>query len=226
MTSASSAQEYLPTRLTLPALRRAAASCKGCELYKRATQTVFGAGPTSARVVFIGEMPGDREDRQGQPFVGPAGRLLDEVIAAAGLERDAIYVTNAVKHFQWEVRGKRRLHKKPRWRHVQACKPWLNAKITVINLRLIVCLGATAAQAVLGPDFRITRERGRVLNVPGLPAVMATYHPAAILRAPEKEDRDRMGAGIQGRSDQRIQELEKDKLGIVINGPPIATWRR
>ena len=206
MANAGSAEEYLPTRLTLPALRRAAASCEGCELYERATHTVFGAGPTSARVMFIGEMPGDREDRQGYPFVGPAGRLLDEVVAAAGLQRNAMYVTNAVKHFQWEERGKRRLHKKPRWRHVQACKPWLNAEITVINPRLIVCLGATAAQAVLGPDFRITRERGRVLNVPGLPAVMTTYHPAAILRAPEKKHRHRM-----------VQEFKDDLINAFKN---------
>ena len=192
MPETTSAADFLPSRLSLPALRRAAVTCEGCELYQRATQTVFGEGPARAKVMLIGEMPGDKEDRAGQPFVGPAGHLLDEAILAAGLDRSETYITNAVKHFQWEERGKRRLHKKPRWRHVQACKPWLEAEIATVQPKLIVCLGATAAQSLLGSDFRITKERGRLLEREALPPLMATYHPAAILRAPQQSDFERM----------------------------------
>ncbi len=200
----NSATPYLPQRLTLAELRRAAASCEGCELYKQATQTVFGQGSSQAKVMLVGEMPGDREDQEGAPFVGPAGKLLEEALGAAGLERRQVYLTNAVKHFQWEERGKRRMHKKPKWRHIAACKPWLLAEIKVIRPRLIVCLGATAAQALLGRAFRITQDRGKFVEVEGLSArIMATYHPAAILRAPKREDAHRMR-----------RELEDDlKLG-------------
>lgn len=192
MAERASAAEFLPHRLTLPALQRAAIVCEGCELFARATQTVFGEGSATARVMFVGEMPGDREDREGKPFVGPAGRLLDDAIAAAGVKREDIYITNAVKHFQWEDRGTRRLHKKPRWRQVQACKPWLTAEIAVIQPELVVCLGATAAQTLLGPKFRITKQRGQVQRVDGLPPILATFHPAAILRAPKRADFERM----------------------------------
>jgi DNA polymerase len=188
----TSAADFLPARLTLPSLRKAALECRGCELYQRATQTVFGEGARHAPLMLVGEAPGDQEDRQGKPFVGPAGRLLDEALTQVGLDRRVTYVTNAVKHFSWEERGKRRLHKKPRWGEVQACKPWLQAEILTVAPRLIVCLGATAAQALLGADFRLTRMRGRVIESDLSAAVMATYHPSAILRAPALEHRRRM----------------------------------
>jgi len=191
-TKSISAAEFLPDRITLPALREAAASCRGCELYKRATQTVFGEGPRSAPVMVVGEIPGDREDLEGKPFVGPAGRLLDEALREAGFDRRAIYITNAVKHFSWEEQGKRRLHKKPKWREIKACRPWLDAEIQVVKPKLIVCLGATAAQSLMGADFRITKVRGQLLPSEWAEYLMATYHPSAILRAPDKEDRDRM----------------------------------
>ena len=181
----------MPARLSLAALRRAAHSCQGCELYKKATQTVFGEGPRRARLMLVGEMPGDREDVEGEPFVGPAGALLDKALAEAGLKRDEVYVTNVVKHFRWEPRGKRRLHKKPGAGHIEACRPWLEAEILVTKPPLIVCLGATAAQALLGRSFRVTKQRGKVIKNGEGPAMLATYHPAAILRAVD-EDRARM----------------------------------
>lgn len=192
MAEKTSARDFLPARMSLAALREKAPSCEGCELYERATQTVFGEGPPDASTMLVGEVPGDREDKAGKPFVGPAGRLLDEALEEAGINRAGVYVTNAVKHFSWEERGKRRLHKKPLWRHVQACRPWLEAEIAVVSPRLIVCLGATAAQALLGADFRITKSRGELLENPWSPLLMATYHPSAILRAPDKEDGQRM----------------------------------
>jgi DNA polymerase len=175
----------------LKSLREAAAHCKGCELYRNATQTVFGEGPRQAEVIMIGEMPGDQEDLQGHPFVGPAGRLLDEAIADAGLDRDDVYITNAVKHFRWEPRGKRRLHKKPSARQVQACKPWLEAEFAVLKPEVVVCLGATAAQALLGSKFRMTQHRGEFLTSPWSELTLVTHHPSAILRAPEHQDRVR-----------------------------------
>jgi len=187
-----SAADFLPDRINLTALRRAAAHCRGCDLYLKATQTVFGEGPKRAHVVLVGETPGDQEDLQGRPFVGPAGRLLDEAIVEAGLSRDDVYVTNAVKHFRWEPRGKRRLHKKPSSRQIQACKPWLEAEIQVIMPQVVVCLGATAAQALLGAQFRISRQRGEFLPSPWAEWTLATHHPSAVLRAPEKQDRVRM----------------------------------
>jgi|tagenome__1003787_1003787.scaffolds.fasta_scaffold20908634_3 uracil-DNA glycosylase family protein len=190
MSTKTTAEPFLPARLNLKSLREAAAHCEGCDLYKNATQTVFGEGRRSASIILLGEVPGDEEDKQGHPFVGPAGRLLDETLETVGLDRDAVYVTNAVKHFRWEPRGKRRLHKKPTARQIEACRPWLNAEILVLKPRIIVCLGATAAQAMLGPTFRITKQRGKFVR--GESAwITATYHPSAILRAPDREDRER-----------------------------------
>ena len=188
----TSAEKYLPRRLNLKALRDAAKHCKGCDLYQNATQTVFGEGPRGASMIMLGEMPGDEEDKQGHPFVGPAGRLLDESIDEAGLSRDDVYITNAVKHFRWETRGKRRLHKKPSARQIEACKPWLHAEILVIEPQAIVCLGATAAQTMLGRDFRITQQRGKFFKSENAVWLMATYHPSAILRAPDRAERHRM----------------------------------
>jgi len=178
--------------MTLKSLREAAEHCRGCDLYKNATQTVFGEGPKRAHMILLGEVPGDEEDKQGKPFVGPAGRLLDESLDAAGIPRDDVYVTNAVKHFRWEPRGKRRLHKKPSARQIEACRPWLQAEILVIKPEVIVCMGATAAQTMLGRDFRITKHRGKFYPGDDDAWLTATYHPSAILRAPEKADRDRM----------------------------------
>jgi len=192
MALATSAADFLPPRLNLSALRKAAAHCRGCDLYKNATQTVFGEGPRSAHIILVGEVPGDEEDKRGKPFVGPAGRLLDESLDAAGIPRDDLYLTNAVKHFRWEPRGERRLHKKPTNRQIEACKPWLHAEILVVQPEVIVCMGATAAQAMLGRDFRLTRHRGEFFKSEEAAWLTATYHPSAILRAPEKRDRDRM----------------------------------
>jgi DNA polymerase len=181
--------------MNLTSLRRAAADCKGCDLYKNATQTVFGEGARRAALMLIGEVPGDEEDKQGHPFVGPAGLLLDAALDEAGIDRDSVFLTNAVKHFRWEPRGKRRLHKKPNRGQIEACKPWLHAEILVVKPQVIVCLGATAAQSLLGHQFRITRQRGQFFDTApgtnGAAAVMATHHPSSILRAPEKIDRDR-----------------------------------
>jgi len=187
----TSAADFLPKRLNLAALRRAAATCQGCDLYLHATQTVFGRGPRSASIMLVGETPGDQEDLQGEPFVGPAGRLLDEACEDAGLSREDLYVTNAVKHFRWEPRGKRRLHKKPSSRQIHACQPWLEAEIKVVAPQIIVCLGATAAQSLLGAEFRISRMRGEFVESPWSKWTLATHHPSAVLRAPDKNDRIR-----------------------------------
>jgi DNA polymerase len=181
-------ETYLPERLTLPALRAAAAHCHGCPLYINATQTVFGEGTKQATILIVGEQPGDREDLEGRPFVGPAGRLLDGALAQAGIERGQVYVTNAVKHFNFEPRGKFRLHKRPPAGAIKACMPWLEAELEVVKPHVVVLLGATAAQALFGAKFRITRERGRVL-AHRLGRVVATMHPSAILRAPDEEAR-------------------------------------
>jgi uracil-DNA glycosylase family protein len=187
----SSAADFLPAKRTLEALRDAARSCQGCELYKNATQTVFGEGPRKANVVFVGEQPGDQEDRQGHPFVGPAGRLLDRALAEAQIPREQAYVTNAVKHFKWIWRGKRRLHQKPAIRQVAACKPWLEAELETLRPKIVVCMGATAAQAVLGRAVPITKERGKFINSEsGLPAFI-TIHPSAIYRHPSKEEQEK-----------------------------------
>ena len=185
-----SAAPLVPPDPTLKKLRDAAAHCKACPLWKTGTQTVFGEGSASARVMLVGEQPGDREDVEGRPFVGPAGRLLDNALAEAGIERELAYVTNAVKHFKWTPRGKRRLHQKPNWAEIAACKPWLEAELEVVRPRVLVPMGATAAQALLGRQFRVTRDRGRPVESELAPLVIATVHPSAILRA-QDEDRER-----------------------------------
>jgi uracil-DNA glycosylase len=186
------ANPFVPETHDLKKLRAAAAACEGCELFRNATQTVFGEGPSDARLMFVGETAGDQEDLAGRPFVGAAGRLLDEALTEVGIERNTTYVTNIVKHFKWTPRGKRRLHSKPSSREIAACFPWLEAEIESVGPELIVCLGATAAQGLLGRDFRITRQRGQILQSPKAEHVLATYHPAAILRAPDDESRRAM----------------------------------
>jgi uracil-DNA glycosylase len=181
----------MPARKTLPSLREAAAGCRGCDLYKRGTQTVFGEGRPQARVMMIGEQPGNDEDLAGHPFVGPAGKLLDRALAEVSIDRADVYVTNVVKHFKWEPRGKRRIHAKPNQMEIGACLPWLQAELDVVKPEAVVCLGATAAQALLGPRFRVTKERGRWVKAPWAERVMATVHPSAILRAPDDEARHR-----------------------------------
>ena len=192
-----SAADFLPERRTLPALREAAAGCKGCRLYANATQTVFGEGPRTAEVVMVGEVPGDREDLAGKPFVGPAGRLLDEALEEAGIDRRKVYVTNVVKHFKFTRRGKRRIHKKPAAEEIGACRPWLDAELEAVKPKALVALGATAAQALLGRQFRVSRQRGVPVESDLAPLVMATVHPSSILRADE-EDRDDALAAFVG----------------------------
>jgi uracil-DNA glycosylase family protein len=184
------AAPFLPKRRDLASLKRAARDCEGCDLFRRATQTVFGKGSAQATLMLVGEQPGDQEDKAGEPFVGPAGKLLDTCLDEAGIDRDAVYVTNAVKHFKWEPRGKRRLHEKPNLKEVNACHPWLDAEIKTIRPQLIVCLGATAAQALLGVHFRVTKSRGLIQSVPDYPPILATVHPSSILRARTSEDRE------------------------------------
>jgi len=176
-------------QLTLEALREAAAGCRACDLYKTGTQTVFGEGAEHAEVMFVGEQPGDREDKEGRPFVGPAGRVLDEALEEAGIDRNRVYITNAVKHFKWKPQGKRRLHQKPNAAEINACRPWLDAEIAAVKPHLLVLLGATAAQALLGRDFRVSLQRGQLIERPGMPLMMATVHPSSILRAPDDETR-------------------------------------
>jgi uracil-DNA glycosylase family protein len=188
-----SAAEYLPASHTLAALRDAAAGCRACPLWGTGTQTVFGEGVETSDVMLVGEQPGDKEDQAGRPFVGPAGRLLDEALAEAGIERTRAYVTNVVKHFKWQARGKRRIHAKPSWTEMMACKPWLDAELEAVKPDVLVCMGATASQALLGRQFRVTKERGRPLESDLAPHVVATIHPSAVLRA---EDREAEFAGL------------------------------
>lgn len=185
------AAPLVPPRPTLERLRRAAARCDACELHLLGTQTVFGEGPAKARVMMVGEQPGDREDIEGHPFVGPAGKLLDRALDEAGIARDGVYLTNVVKHFRWEgTRGKRRIHRKPSMAHISACRPWLEAELSVVNPEVLVCLGATAAQAIVGNRFKVTERRGELVEVPGIDAlVTATVHPSSILRARDDETR-------------------------------------
>jgi uracil-DNA glycosylase len=185
MTDAGDATPFLPERLNLKALREAAAVCRGCHLYGPATQTVFGEGRKKAELMMVGEMPGDREDRAGHPFVGPAGRELDKALAIAEIDRDAVYITNAVKHFKYKERGKRRIHDKPRRGEIDACLPWLRAELDVVRPRVLLLLGATAGQALLGSKFRLGPARGNPIDSDIAPVVSATIHPAAILRAPD-----------------------------------------
>jgi uracil-DNA glycosylase family protein len=184
-----SAAEFLPERRTLDDLRSAARSCEGCDLYRDATQTVFGEGAEKASLMLVGEQPGDMEDREGHPFVGPAGRILDRALGEAEIPRQQVYITNAVKHFKFIQRGKRRLHQKPLIRQVTACRPWLESEFQAIQPKVVVCMGATAAQSVLGRSVRVTEERGRFLS-DGERAVFLTTHPSAILRLREKSERD------------------------------------
>src|SRR5213593_1522184 len=184
-----SAKDFFPERKSFKAFRDAAADCQACDLWERGTQTVFGEGSRSAEVLFVGEQPGNEEDLTGKPFVGPAGRLLDDALAEAGIDRSQTYVTNVVKHFKWEPRGKRRIHKKPNAREIAACRPWLEAEIALIKPTVIVALGATAAQALLGPQFRVTKQRGQFIESTLAPYVMATVHPSSILRAPDDDTR-------------------------------------
>ena len=186
-----SAADLIPDRPTLPGVRGAAKACRACDLWKRGTQTVFGEGGRRAELMLVGEQPGDAEDLAGRPFVGPAGTLLDRALEAAGIDRAAVYVTNVVKHFKWEPRGKRRIHKKPNAGEIVACRPWLDAEIQLVRPRAIVCLGATAAQALLGRQFRVTAHRGELIESPLAPMVLATIHPSSLLRAPDAETRRR-----------------------------------
>ncbi|WP_433685614.1 UdgX family uracil-DNA binding protein [Nocardia sp. CA-119907] len=182
----SGAAEFVPAGADLAQLRAAARKCRGCGLYRAATQTVFGTGPSDAAVVMVGEQPGDYEDRQGQPFVGPAGRLLERALEEVGIDRDAVYLTNAVKHFKFVERGKRRIHKQPGRTEVVACSAWLAAELQVVEPALVVCLGAVAAKAVLGTDFKVSERRGEMVALPAY-QVIATVHPSAVLRAPDFE---------------------------------------
>jgi uracil-DNA glycosylase family protein len=185
-----SAEPLVPDRPTLPKLREAAAGCRACPLWETGTQTVFGEGARSAEVMLVGEQPGDQEDRQGRPFVGPAGKMLDTGLEEAGIDRALAYVTNVVKHFKWTARGKRRIHAKPNWGEIAACRPWLDAELAVVRPQVLVCLGSTAAQALLGRSFRVTRERGTLVETELAPYATATVHPSSILRAPDDATRE------------------------------------
>ena len=190
MRAQRTAAELIPAKFTLPKLRTIAAGCTACDLYKRGTQTVFGEGRSTARVVFVGEQPGDQEDLSGKPFVGPAGKVLDKALDEAGIDRDECYVTNIVKHFKWEPRGKRRIHKKPNQVEITACKPWFEAEVAVLKPEIVICLGATAAQAIIGRTFKVTKQHGKLFgNVINGAQVMATVHPSSILRAPDDDAR-------------------------------------
>jgi DNA polymerase len=184
-----SAAPFVPKTTSIKALNAAAHACRGCDLYKAATQVVFGAGPRTARVMFVGEQPGDQEDLRGEPFVGPAGAVLQKALDDVGIARDTVFLTNAVKHFKWEPRGKRRIHKKPRASEIKACRPWLEAELFAVKPAVVVCLGATAAQSVLGSQFKLMQQRGQVLPSPLADRVVATIHPSAVLRAPDSEGR-------------------------------------
>src|SRR5207245_1302404 len=180
-----------PDTSSLTEVLAASRECTACHLYKRATQTVFGEGPRGAPIMLVGEQPGDYEDVAGKPFVGPAGKIMDRALEESGIDRTKVYVTNAVKHFKWEPRGKRRIHQKPNSREIAACRPWLEAELRLVKPKLLVCLGATAAQAIFGPSFRVTRERGKVLPSKLAPRVLATVHPSSLLRQPDEASRER-----------------------------------
>jgi uracil-DNA glycosylase family protein len=188
----SAATELIPARPSLSSLKSAAQECRACELWQKGTQTVFGEGAPSAEIMLVGEQPGDQEDRKGRPFVGPAGRLLDEALDAAGIDRRRAYLTNVVKHFNWVPKGKRRIHRKPNLEHIAACRPWLDSELKVVKPRALVCLGATAAQALLGRDFRVTKQRGELLESELAPIVMATVHPSSIVRLRDEDRTEAM----------------------------------
>jgi uracil-DNA glycosylase len=181
------AAPLVPDKPSIPKLKEAAAGCMACPLHETGTQTVFGEGTSKAEVMFVGEQPGDQEDLQGKPFVGPAGKLLDKALEEAGIDRNQVYVTNVVKHFKWQARGKRRIHQKPNWSEIAACRPWLEAELEVVEPRVLVCLGATAAQALLGRDFRVSKQRGEPVDSDLAERVLATVHPSSILRADEDQ---------------------------------------
>jgi len=202
-----SAYEFIPPKPTLTKLWQAAQECRACELYKLGTQAVLGEGPRQAAALFIGEQPGDQEDLAGRPFVGPAGRVLDEALAEVGIPRKEVFVTNAVKHFKWEPRGKRRIHQKPTLGEVKACRPWLETELALVKPQGIVCLGATAAQSLLGPQFRITRDRGRFFDSEWASWITATLHPSAILRMPDREKREEARALFLGDLRQVLKRL-------------------
>jgi DNA polymerase len=194
--------ELLPDRPTLSAVRAIATDCKACDLYKRGTQTVFGEGPRKAKVMLVGEQPGDVEDVAGHPFVGPAGKLLDAALEEAGIDRRQVYVTNVVKHFKWEPRGKRRIHAKPNAAEIAACRPWLETEISLVKPHVLICLGATAAQALLGKSFQVSKQRGEIVESTLAPIVTATVHPSSILRASDDEAR-------RGEMRRFVQDLKK-----------------
>jgi uracil-DNA glycosylase len=193
---AGSAADFLPEERSLPALKEAATGCRGCHLWEIGTQTVFGEGAETSRLMLVGEQPGDHEDRAGRPFVGPAGRLLDEALEEAGIDRADTYVTNAVKHFKWQARGKRRIHQKPSWAETAACKPWLEAELEVVQPQVLVLLGAVAAQSLLGRQFRVTQNRRRLVESDLAPAVTATIHPSAILRGDPERRKEELAAFV------------------------------
>jgi uracil-DNA glycosylase family protein len=192
----SSAAEFLPSSRSLKTLEAAAEGCRGCELYKDATQVVFGAGRKSAELMLVGEQPGDKEDREGEPFVGPAGRLLDRALEEAGIDRSAAYVTNAVKHFKWKAQGKRRLHQTPRAGEIEACKPWLQAEVEAVQPQALLAMGATAARSLFGTKVKVTKDRGRPLESPLAPVAAVTVHPSAILRLRDHDEREAELAGF------------------------------
>jgi DNA polymerase len=201
----------LPEPLTLDSARDMAAGCKACDLYKRGTQTVFGEGPKRARIMLVGEQPGDAEDLAGHPFVGPAGKLLDRALEESGIDRRIVYVTNVVKHFKWEPRGKRRIHAKPNAAEISACRPWLETEIALVKPRVLVCLGATAAQALLGKAFKVSKQRGEFVESALAPLVTATVHPSSILRAPDDEAR---------REEMRRFVADLKKVATALSGAP------
>jgi DNA polymerase len=214
---APSAARFVPASRSLETLRRAAKSCEGCDLYKYATQTVFGEGTRGAALLLIGEQPGDQEDLRGRPFVGPAGEVLDRALEAAGVSRGEAYVTNVVKHFKFEERGKRRIHKKPGTVEIQACMPWLEAEVEAVEPQVLVCLGATAAQAVLGRNFRLMANRGRIVRPASGPPAIATVHPSAVLRAPDASAREKLYMLI-------VDDLRAAaKLSRIASGSPATT---
>lgn len=211
--TAGDASPYLPAERTLPALQDAARGCRGCPLWERGTQTVFGAGAVGAELMLVGEQPGNEEDLSGAPFVGPAGRILDRGLEEAGIDRRRTYVTNAVKHFKWEPRGKRRIHQKPTAGEVRACAPWLLAEIAAVRPAAILCLGATAAQAIFGPGFRVTARRGELVATPLARLAMGTVHPSSILRAPDDVTRRR-------EMETFVEDLRQLRLAMVHAHPP------
>jgi DNA polymerase len=210
--STGSAADFHPRKITLPALAKAAEKCRGCTLYCNATQVVFGEGSANADLVLVGEQPGDQEDLAGRPFVGPSGKILDESLEAAGIDRSEVYVTNAVKHFKWEEgRGKRRLHSKPNWTEIVACRPWLIEELKLLEPRVVVCLGATAAQSLMGRAFRLTHHRGEFLESEYTRNLLATVHPSSLLRIPDREARH--AAREQFTQDFRLVAKKLKKLG-------------